>query len=313
MGAFRGSPLGPKGRTQAVAIQSMKQTNTGLVRPDKRLVAHENDIAVLQLVRNYGHVRRSEVAKGVWPMSSPGVALKMAKRTVRRLLENGLLAEKPNSLGGRSLVLSARGVSELRMRGFEAHDGHELSSIGGPHFFHRTLGTRYLIERAAFGNQVYGEYLLSKGWGPIGAGELRERFSKLPDGLAFAPGIERGLDRNLYAADWIEVESSYKPDKELEKIFNIAWKVGTWLNTAETILLDRVVFVYDERQRHENQILASLKRYLEKNQRANRELLGSIIFVRCRINFPLVWQSYQETDCATLLKQLETPNPGIEE
>lgn len=291
----------------------MTNKNTSSPRPDNRQVAEQNEIAVLKLVRDFGHLRRIEIARGVWPRSSLAVAEKMAKRTVRRLLEKGLLYERPNSLGGRSLVLSARGVSHLRANGIDAQDGYELSSVAGPHFFHRTLGTRYLIERAARGDHVYGEYALQKNFGPIGRGELRDRFLKLPDGIVLTPGAKRGYDAKIIAADWIEVESSYKPENELGRIFEIAWQVGSWLNTAETVLLDRVLFVYDARQRHENMIRLALQRYLEKHPATNPDLLSSIVMVRCDIGIPLVWKGYVEFDSVQLLNSNQMTEFGTDE
>lgn len=280
----------------------MKKKTSPTPRPDNRLVAEQNEFAVLKVVRDFGHLRRIEIARGVWPRSSIDVAFKMAKRTVRRLLDKGMLQEKANSLGGRSLVLASRGAQHLRAHGLDAQDGYELSSVTGPHFFHRTLGTRYLLERAAQGERVFGEYALQKNFGPVGRSELGDRFEKLPDGIVLTPGSKRGYDSKVIAADWIEVESSYKPENELGKIFRIAWQVGSWLNTAETLLLDRVLFVYDSRDRHENAILSSLQRYLAKHPAANPDLLSSIVLVRCEIGIPLVWKTFAEYDSAQLLK-----------
>jgi len=287
--------------------------NAWASRPDNRFVAEQNDLAVLKLLRDFGHLRRSEIARGVWPNSSNAVAMKMANRTVHRLREKGYIQEKPNSLGGRSLVLAARGATWLQLHGVEAHDGYELSSVAGPHFYHRTLGTRYLLERAARGHKVFGEYALQKGFGPIGRGELNERFKKLPDGIVLAPGSERGYDSNVIAADWVEVESSYKPEQELSKIFAIAWSVGSWLNAAETLLLDRVLFIYNSRQRHENTILRALQHYLEKHPATNPDLLSSIVLVRCQVGLPLVWEGFQELDSAHLLKAKGFTGSGTNE
>jgi hypothetical protein len=263
--------------------------------PDKRLVAQRNELSILQIVRDYGHLRRSEIARAVWPHSTQGVAEKMAYRTVSRLIESGNLRDRPNSLGGRSVVLTSRGASVLRSVGVQAHDGHELSSVAGPQFYHRTIGTRYLIERSTQGHASYGEYALSKCWAPVGVPEFRARYGKLPDGIVVVPGAERGYDGNVQAADWIEVESSYKPEQELFRIFEVAWKAGTCLGRSESLILDRVVFVYDESQRHENQIVASLKRYMRTHP-ANETLLSSIVFVRCKLSLPLVWLGHSELD-----------------
>jgi len=227
----------------------------------------------------------------------------MSERTIRRVLRKGLLVERPNALGGRSLVLGARGVARLRDAGIDAQDGRDLSSVAGPQFFHRTLGTRYLIERTAEGHTSFGEYAISKGWGPVGRGELIERFNKIPDGIVTMPGYVRGYDTTVHAADWLEVESSFKPEEELERIFAVAWKVGGWLDHHETLLLDRVLFVYDTRQRHENAIVSSLTRYLRDHPVANEELiLSSIVLIRCELSLPLVWRDHTELTALELIR-----------
>lgn len=281
----------------------MKLPSHTPVAPDGRLIAEQNELSVLELVRNYGHVRRSEIARAVWPRSSALSARIMAQRTVSRVLAKSQLLERPNALGGVSLVLGARGASRLRDVGIDAQDGLDLSSVAGPQFFHRTLGTRYLIERAAAGARSYGEYALSKGWAPVGRGELIERFSKLPDGIVTVEGPERGYDKSVSAADWLEVESSFKSPEELDRIFSLAWNAGTWLDAGERVLLDRVLFVYDARQRHESAILSALGRYLRTHPVQNAaEILSSIVLVRCDIGLPLVWKGCTELTAHELLR-----------
>lgn len=260
---------------------------------DNRVIAYENDLAVLSIVAGYGHLRRSEIARAVWPSSSASVAQKMAYRTVKRLISGGHLRERNNSLGGRSLVLTDRGMAALRVHGIAARAGHELSSVAGPHFYHRTFGTMYLIERSAQGHTAYGEYALSTGRCLLSQSDLRESFGKIPDGLVLVPGNERGYTSEVNAADWIEVESSFKPEKELTKIFDVAWKVGCWLNETSSVILDRVVFVYDRTQHHELSILASLRKYLKQHP-ATANVLSSIAFARCSLALPLIWRGHEE-------------------
>jgi hypothetical protein len=282
-------------------------------KPDGRVVAETNELSVLKAVRQYGHVRRTELARAVWPHSPESSARLMTQRTVKRMRDKGLLGERPNALGGRSLILTTKGVTRLREYGFDAQDGSELSSIAGPQFFHRTMGTCYLIERGARGHTPLGEYALSRASRPIGRTELAERFRKLPDGIVLVPGQERGYDKTVNAADWIEVESSYKPDDEIARILEIAWKTGSWLNTAETVLLDRVVFVYNTKQRHETTILNSLRRYLKDHPIENRDIiLGSIVFARCNVDIPLVFRGYEELTALELLRDKGT-DPQEEE
>lgn len=271
---------------------------------DGRVVAERNELSVLELVRNYGHVRRSEVARAIWPQSSDLSARLMTQRTVSRILKKGLLLERPNALGGKSLVLGTRGVARLKETGIDAQDGLDLSSVAGPQFFHRTLGTRYLIERASQGHSAYGEYALSKGWAPVARGEVIEKFSKIPDGIVTVPAQSRGYDTNAVVADWLEVESSFKSPEELDRIFGIAWQTGAWLNSAESVMLDRVLFVYDSRQRHEHAIMHALSRYLKEHHTQNEHIiLSSIVLVRCQVDIPLVWRGYEELTALELLNK----------
>jgi len=238
----------------------------------------------------------------VWPQSTPASAKKMCATTVTRMLGKGLLVERPNILGSMSLALTGKGAGRLKLEELDANEGGSLSSIAGPQFFHRTVGTCYLLEKARRGAEVFGEYSIIKGWAPVTRAEFSEQYRKNPDGLIVVPGTERGYAVNVKTVDWVEVESSYKPDADLEKIFAIAWQVGTWLDLKETILLDRVVFVYDIRQKHENSILAHLRRYLKENPLDHPErVLSSIVLVRAKIATPLVWEGFEEVTAWTAL------------
>jgi hypothetical protein len=228
--------------------------------------------------------------------------MKVARRVVRRLLESGLIIERANSLAGHSLVLSNRGALRLQAIEVEARSGYDLSNVAGPQFFHRTLGTCYLLERAALGDEVCGEYAINTGRGLVGRDELSERFSKVPDGLATVPGQARGLDPALRAADWTEVESSYKRASDLDRIWGVAYRVGEYLNVCETVVLDRVIIVYDATQRHERMLLKHLGRYLREHPASNTEaILDSIVLVSCNIALPLVFKGYTERTALDIL------------
>jgi hypothetical protein len=276
-------------------------------RLDGRAVALQNELSVLKAVRQYGHLRRVEIARIVWPKSSKHSARLMSERKVKLMLSQGLLAERPNALGGRSLILTHKGVARLRENSLDAQDGYDLSSVDGAQFYHRTVGTCYLIERGVLGHTPLSEYTLSRISKPIGRAELAERFHKVPDGIVLVPGKDRGYDGSVVAADWIEVESSFKSDEEIARILEIAWKAGSYLNVAETVFLDRVVFVYNDKQRHETSILNSLRRYLRENPIDNRDgILNSIMFVRCSIDIPLVFRGYEELLAPALLRMKGT-------
>jgi hypothetical protein len=138
----------------------------------------------------------------------------------------------------------------------------------------------------------------------VSRAELSERFRKVPDGLATVPGQARGLDPSLRAADWTEVESSYKRASDLDRIWGVAYRVGEYLNDRDTVVLDRVIIVYDATQRHERMLLNHLERYIRAHPVSNTEgILDSIVLVNCNIGLPLVFKGYTER---TVLDVLST-------
>jgi hypothetical protein len=46
---------------------------------------------------------------------------------------------------------------------------------------------------------------------------LVKLFKKIPDGFVLAEGSTRGLDPDVIAADWIEVEGAYKTQDERKR------------------------------------------------------------------------------------------------
>lgn len=276
-------------------------------RPNPRQVAHANELATLLAVRSYGHLRRSEIATAIWLRSGPGVAEKGANRTVRRLLDDGELIERTNALGGLSVLLSSKGAARLRAEGHKAKPGYGITSVAGPTFWHRTLTTAYLVRCLGEGRLAFGEYAVTTGLGPVGRGELQERFSKLPDGLVLTrTKHQTGLGAPIYLADWVEVESARKDIDQLQAMFRLMdrWG-GQWLNVAETVVLQRLVLVYSSRQAHERAILRALRAYLAMRPDwagcAEIELLPRIALVRCEVGLPLVWRGCEEVAVAELL------------
>ena len=279
----------------------MQQLLPQSVRASNRAVAEDNEHSTLGLVHLYGHARRAEIARAIWPESSVRMAGKMAQRTVGRLLGRRQLVDIPNVLGGHSLVLATGGAARLRACGIDARAGGDMSSITGPQFSHRMLGTCYLIERQVQGHNSFGEHAIANGRAPVSRHELERRFHKLPDGLVLLPGVDRGYTGGL-VADWIEVEASRKPDRELRRILALAWEAGAWLDDAHTVMLDRVVFVYDDRHGHEKSITNALQQYILARPPADPSLvLSSIALARCKIRTPLVWCGCEEVDGGTLL------------
>ena len=279
----------------------MQQLPPKSVRPSNRAVAEENEFGALKLVHLYGHARRTEIARALWPTSSAHMSEKMAQRTVGRLTDRRELIDRDNILGGHSLVLGKGGAARLRGWGINARTGGDMSSITGTQFQHRTLETCYLIERQIQGHSSWGEHAIASGQAPVSRQELERRFNKLPDGLVLVPAVERGYTGGL-VADWIEVEGSRKPYRELRRILALAWEAGAWLDDAQTVMLDRVVFVYGHRYNHETSITAALQQYIVARPPTEPGLLlSSIVAARCQIRSPLVWCGYEEVDGSTLL------------
>lgn len=277
---------------------------------DGRAVSQDNRLRVLQAVRHFGHLRRQEIAMAAWPRSSSRSAYIMAARTVRQMLAEGLLLERINSLGGASLVLAARGVSRLRDMDIKAQEGYELA-FDGPQFFHRTLGTCYLLEKARAGDEVFGEYALMRGWSPVDMGYAREHFLKVPDGLVVYSGASLGLRDGVRLVDWVEVESAAKPYDEIKKALRIL-AVNSSMNKAGTLVLNKLVFVCDSRQRHEQQILRHIKRFLTENPQLSYPLLTQeIIIARCFVDVPLAWHGVEELVAYELMRDMD-PDSGTD-
>jgi hypothetical protein len=279
---------------------------------DGRSVAEINDFRVLSALRLFGHLRRQELAMAIWPKSSPKSAYVMACRTIKRLLEAGAIMERPNTLGGKSLMLGSRGVVRLRDQDVVAQEGYDLA-VDGPQFFHRTLGTAYLLEKAKRGHEVFGEYALLKGWAPVLKEEFRERFGKIPDGLILYPGELLGLVGGIRAADWIEVESAYKSYDELKKALSVLVKSSD-LNKTGSVMLHKLVFVFDGRQKHDRWITRAIKQFLKESPSLNPDVvLPEIILAKCFIDPPFAWHGVVETSAYDLLRNSSDTDEAPEE
>lgn len=267
---------------------------------DGRTIADANDFRVLMAVRLFGHLRRPDIAMAGWPESSSKSAYIMACRTVTRLLKGGLLLEKPNTLGSTSLVLAAKGVARLRDYDIHSQEGYDLA-FDGPQFFHRTLGTCYLLEKARSGNEVFGEFAILKGWGPVRKQEFKDRFNKIPDGLITYTKGTMGYASGIRPTDWIEVESAYKPYDELKKSFGLLTG-STSLDKDGQVVLHKLVFVFDGRHNHEKRVMRGIKRFLEQNTHLTPEyFLQEIILAKCFVDPPFVWRGCTEVTAYDLV------------
>src|SRR5690348_13473651 len=145
--------------------------------------------------------------------SKQGTAEILTRRIVARLLTWRFLHELPDPHGGLSLVLTARGATCLREWGVHAQSGSQYS-LNHPNFRHRWVGTRYLIERGALGDEAYGVQSLITERAPVGRAELTQRFGLLPDGLVLMGYPTNGTFR---LADWVKVIWSRFSMHDLER------------------------------------------------------------------------------------------------
>lgn len=260
---------------------------------DGRIVADENYFKVLLSLRDFGHLRRSEIATAVWPRSSAKSAYVMACRTVNDMLKDGFILERRNAHGGNSYTLSQRGAGYLHLKGLDAQAGYS-QALHGTQFSHRTFGTCYLLEQARRGDTVFGEHALHKGFAPLSHSSLFHRYGKAPDGLVVKDPAPLGLKHDLKPVDWIEVEFALKKYEKLKKALALFSK-PPYLREGSNYLLNKLVFVCIDGQGHENRILSAIAKFLKENPSMSATYLAEEIHIAtCQVAFPLAWKSYEQ-------------------
>lgn len=280
---------------------------------DSRDIAHNNELWVLKAVRHFGHLRKAEIAMAGWPGSPVESAEKMAGRTLARLLEKELVIERHNALSGTSYVLTAKGASLLtNQEALPTSAGYGIQGVAGPQFWHRTLGTSYLLNAMKVSDEaeVYGEYAINRGFAPVSREKLAKHYGKVPDGLIIRVSDgSTGYRKGLLLADWVEVESSFKPPKERLKMLEVAWKVGTFLKGTpqpEEIVFDRMVIVFNQEQNHRNAIIASAHKQLGSQSIELPEvsaITDSVILAAANLGAPLKWKGVSQTSLTSALQE----------
>lgn len=248
-----------------------------------REIARVNELNCVAAVARWGHLRIQEMARAVWPKAK--FAEQLAARTARRLTKQGLLLERRNALGGRSLCLTRAGVAWLEVRGIEAQHTLDLTSVSGPTFFHRTFATRYLIERQNAGQNVAGEYLILRRKLPFKIDSLSRALRKLPDGFSWSR-----MPDGVMAVEIIEQEAASKARAELEKCLRAAAYVGTCLPGDAVYKLSAVVFVFDGSLSHARRILLAANALWGNMPVPERVALEKRVkLVAVELRPPLVW------------------------
>lgn len=166
---------------------------------DKRLIGERNTLAILGFVHRFGWLTSRMLSALVWPTASQAPA--MARRTVKALVDDGMLLRRPLPDGGDCYTLSAAGARFLNdAAGTLASSGASLP-LGNP--VHRACSNWYLIHHLNDGTAVWTEHEIQTGSAPFTTID-----GKVPDGL-----LE--LDEGLV---WVEVENAWKNRKERQKV-----------------------------------------------------------------------------------------------
>lgn len=264
---------------------------------------HYNILVVLLALHLFGHVRRSELMYLLWPNQSTESRNVSASRLFTKMERDGLIDRKLNALGSVSYVLSLRGARIAAPYVPEVvSSGAPIRGMQGSTFFHRTLGTAWLIRKLREGLDVYGEYALAANTHSYRQVDLRRKYGKLPDGLVLRPHANTDGSQILLA-DWLEVESSHKRPLNLDSITKIVWQMGEPLAGYDNTYLDRVCFLYTRDSSHENAIVRAVDARLAVSPVDDVDaLLSSVLMVRAVAQAPLVIQGFEEHTLADIAR-----------
>jgi hypothetical protein len=239
-----------------------------------------NATQALKAVARYSHLRCSELSAAVFPNAKYG--LQMSQRLVRRLVAEGLLASRKNSLGSNSYVLTRGGAAYLEVRGYEARHGLDVSSVSGGTCRHSILCAQYCIAQEAAGYQAWHEYAIAQGLAPLTQHQLIESYGKLPDAI-----LTKG------AKVWlVEVESAVKAIEILSKACGMAPRCGRGrLHPDVALDLEGIVFVFDDSLAHAVRIArAARSRWIDRCDADRKAFAQRITLCRVDLGLPLIWR-----------------------
>lgn len=260
----------------------------------------QNLMRVLLGLHHFGYMRYAELARLVWPLSSPASRQANASRFFKHLCEEKVIHRCLNSIGTYSYVLTGKGAREVRkLISVPAFDGTRIVGVQGVEVYHRTLGTAWLVEQLIAGHEVLSEYAINSLPGEITRPKLNQRWGKLPDGLVLREVCDEAGQLLHYNVDWLEVESSYKSPAERERMMQMAWSLGKQLLPDTPYYLDRIVFLYASTSKHEKALVRSAVAKFEATRREiddPKSLLGSIVLASADASLPLRIRGYSEVD-----------------
>lgn len=266
-----------------------------------------NKVRALTAVHLFGHIRHAELARLMWPNAKPEGRAVAASRLFKRYTDEKFIVRRINSWGSYSYVLGARGAMWLgRVLPESVREGTRISGIQGRGFFHRTLGSAWMVDQLLAGHDVYPEFAINSNRYEISRVALAQRWGKLPDGLVLREVFDERGQLMHYAVDWLEVESTHKGLKERSRVMDMLWVLGRPLIDGLPYYLDRLVLLYDATSSHELALTQSaIQKWREVGHQIDdpRELLGSVIMTEAVISKPLTIQSFHSQDLYTLLQR----------
>lgn len=182
---------------------------------NKREQGIQYRILALRALARLGYASTRQLAKIVW-WQCDGSTRKMASRTLRWLLERGYIVVRRNgdSVNGEQLAaVTAAGAALLAMRGDPLPYGkaHARDWLRHAHSHRTACNSVYAATVGLFPDIcAWSELEIRAGLSPLGQLEYHiegAALSKIPDVLLERPG---GLV-------WVEVENSWRSDKDLAK------------------------------------------------------------------------------------------------
>jgi hypothetical protein len=196
---------------------------------DGRAIAHENEVRVLRALHRFAWLRTRDLAVLVWqcwqrralgePELAPSVAtgsgLRMAQRTLRRLVTARQVLRGQAPDGSVIYALSEAGARRLQRFGVPAASGKDLiRRFSAAQFRHRTIANEIAIGGILAGFRVSTEREIAQGRWLGGAGGIA---GKKPDILL----------NNGERVWWIEVERSRKNAQDYARLLKWLANAGS--------------------------------------------------------------------------------------
>lgn len=145
---------------------------------DGRAIARQNEVRVLRAVHRFGWLRTRDIAALVWqrwaqtparepslqPPTPTAAGLRMAQRTLRRLLDKRLVLSSRAPNGSSIYALAEAGARQLQQIGVAAGTGKDLMrSFSSAHFRHRCTSNEIAISAILEGFRVSSEHEIAHG------------------------------------------------------------------------------------------------------------------------------------------------------